>query len=442
MGTVHQSGRVTAEEQLMALDRAHVWRPYTSSEDHEQRSLFFVERAEGPWLIAPDGRRVLDASGSWWCNNLGHGHPRLRQALTKQADRLMHCTFAAATHEPACRLAAELTEAAPDGLNRVFFSDDGSTSVEVALKIAFQYWQQNGRPRRNRFVSLPGAYHGDTLGAMSVGAVDEFTGLFRPLLFDARRPPEPVDHQWEPVFDHLFQMLRREADEIVAVIVEPVVQGAAGMRMYPPQLLSALREETKRADVFLIADEVFTGFGRTGPMWACDHAEAAPDLLCTAKGLSGGMLPFAATLATDRIYEGFRGDKNRALMHGHTFFGNPLGAAVAREVLAIYRDEDILQRARPQAAKLAEGIAAMAEVAGVSAPRSLGMCAAFDVGAAGYMGRVGWRISHAALELGAHLRPLGNTVYVVPPLNIESADLGLLLEIVRESTERVLRSIP
>jgi len=431
---------VSSDDELIALDRAYLWRPYTSSDDHEGRSLFVVDRAEGAWLIGSDGRRVLDASGSWWCNNLGHGHPRLRAALARQAERLMHCTLAAATHEPASRLAAELVGVAPDGLNRVFYSDDGSTSVEVALKIAFQYWQQNGRPARQRFLALPGAYHGDTLGTMSVGDVDEFTGVFRSLFFDVRRPPDAVDHQWEPVFENLFTLLRESADQVAAVIVEPIVQGAAGMRMYPPELLAALREETKRADTFLIADEVFTGFGRTGPMWACDHAGITPDLLCTAKGLSGGVLPFAATLATDRIYDGFRGDKSRALMHGHTFCGNPLGAAVAREVLAIYRDEDILRAAAPKAAKLAERTESMTEVPGVTAPRSLGMCAAFEVGAPGYMGTIGWQISDAALELGAHLRPLGNTVYVIPPLNIENDDLDRLLDIVRESTERVLRS--
>ena len=354
----------------------------------------------------------------------------------------MHCTFAAATHEPAVRLAAELVDVAPDGLRRVFFSDNGSTSVEVALKMAFQYWQQNGRPRRKRFLSLPGAYHGDTLGAMSAGRVDAFSSVFRPLLFEVERPPEPIDGQWEPVFDRLLEMIRTGAEELAGVIVEPVVQGAAGMRMYPPELLAAVREETQRADIFLIADEVFTGFGRTGPMWASEHARVAPDLLCTAKGLSGGMLPFAATLATDRIYEGFRGDKSRALMHGHTFCANPLGAAVAREVLAIYREERILESAAPKARKLAAGIAAMTEVAGVTAPRALGMCAAFEVGAAGYMGTLGWRISDVALDLGAHLRPLGNTVYLVPPLNIEDADLERLLQVVRESTERVLRTTP
>ncbi|UCF48444.1 MAG: adenosylmethionine--8-amino-7-oxononanoate transaminase [Myxococcales bacterium] len=427
-----------SDDELIALDRAHLWRPYTSSDDHEKRPLFVVDRAEGPWLIGSDGRRILDASGSWWCNNLGHGHPRLRAALARQSEQLMHCTLAAATHEPASRLAAELVEVAPAGLNRVFYSDNGSTAVEVALKIAFQYWRQNGCPERNRFLALPGAYHGDTLGTMSAGAVDEFTSVFRPLLFNVQRPPEPIDHRWEPVFDELAALLRNDADRIAGVIVEPLVQGAAGMRMYPAELLTALREETERAGTLLIADEVFTGFGRTGPMWACDHAGITPDLLCTAKGLSGGVLPFSATLATERIYDGFRGDKSRALMHGHTFCGNPLGAAVAREVLAIYRDDDILEAAKPKAARLAERIQDMVEVPGVTAPRSLGMCGAFEVGESGYMGTIGWQISDAALGLGAHLRPLGNTVYVVPPLNIDNADLERLLDIVRESTERVL----
>ena len=429
---------MSSDDELVALDRAHLWRPYTSSNDHEARPLLVVDRAEGPWLIGRDGQRVLDASGSWWCNNLGHGHPRLRDAIARQSERMMHCTLAEATHEPAARLAGELVGVAPDGLTRVFYSDNGSTAVEVALKIAFQYWQQNGRPERQRFLALPGAYHGDTIGAMSAGDVDEFASVFRPLMFEVQRPSDVVDQEWEPVFSQLFALLRDKADEIAGVIVEPMVQGAAGMRMYPAALLARLHEETKRADTFLIADEVFTGLGRTGPMWACDHAGIAPDLLCTAKGLSGGVLPFSATLATERIYDGFRGDKTRALMHGHTFCGNPIGAAIAREVLAIYRDDDILESAAPKAAALAARVERMAEIPGVTAPRALGMCAAFDVGAPGYMGTVGWEISEVALELGAHLRPLGNTLYVVPPLNIEDADLEHLLDIVRESTERVL----
>lgn len=433
---------MASDDELIRLDRAHLWRPYTSSEDHETRPLFVVDRAEGPWLMGADGRRVLDASGSWWCNNLGHGHPRLRKALLRQSERLMHCTLAAATHEPASRLAAELVEVAPVGLTRVFYSDDGSTAVEVALKIAFQYWQQNGRPERRRFLALPGAYHGDTLGTMSAGAVNEFSGIFRPLLFDVKRPPDPVDNDWAPVFEQLLSLLRQGADQIAAVIVEPIVQGAAGMRMYPAELLAALRTETRRLDTFLIADEVFTGMGRTGPMWACEHAGIAPDLLCTAKGLSGGVLPFAATLATDRIYDGFRGDKSRSLMHGHTFCGNPLGAALAREVLAIYREDRILEAAKPKALRLAKRIESMTEVRGVTGARALGMCAAFEVGDRGYMGTTGWQISDVALQLGAHLRPLGNTVYLIPPLNIEVADLDRLIDIVRESAERVLVRAP
>lgn len=427
-----------SDDELLALDRRHVWRPYTSSEDHETRPPFIVDRAEGPWLIGPAGRRILDASGSWWCNNLGHGHARLREALNRQAERLMHVTFGGATHEPAIRLAVELAAATPGGLERVFFSDNGSTSVEVALKIAFQYWQQNGRTERDLFLTLPGAYHGDTLGAMSVGAVDAFSGVFQPLLFETARPSEPIDGDWEPVFEELLTRLRRDGDRIAGVIVEPVVQGAAGMRMYSPALLADLREATTKADTFLIADEVFTGFGRTGPMWASDHAGISPDLLCTAKGLSGGVLPFAATLATDRIYDGFRGGKEHALMHGHTFFGNPLGAAVALEVLAVYRSEQILERAEPKAAHLADAIRELGSLRGVRNPRALGMCAAFDVGETGYMGTTGWEISEAALELGAHLRPLGNTIYVVPPLNIDDDDLDRLLHIVRQATERVL----
>ena len=431
---------MSSPDDLVALDRRHLWRPYTSSEDHANKPLLVVERAEGPWLIGADGRRVLDASGSWWCNNLGHGHPAIRRAINAQAERLMHCTLAAATHEPAVRLAAELAAVAPKGLTRVFYSDNGSTAVEVALKIAFQYWQQNGHPERTRFLALPGAYHGDTIGAMSVGAVDDFSAVFRPLMFEVSRPREPVEGDWTPVFEELFSMLRARGDQTAAVIVEPIVQGAAGMRMYPADLLGALRREADRVGALLIADEVFTGFGRTGPMWACEHAEVTPDLLCTAKGLSGGMLPFAATLATERVYDAFRGDKRRALMHGHTFCGNPLGAAAALAVLSIYRDEGTLRAARPKAEMVARAIESMTDVPGVTRPRALGMCGAFDVGESGYMGEVGWRISDVALELGAHLRPLGNTVYIVPPLNIEDEDLAKLLHIVRASTERVLRS--
>ncbi|NOY92501.1 MAG: adenosylmethionine--8-amino-7-oxononanoate transaminase [Deltaproteobacteria bacterium] len=426
-------------EALLAADRRHLWRPYTSSDDHESMEPLTVVRAEGPYLITDTGERVLDGSGAWWCNNLGHGHPRLRRALVQQAETLMHCSMAGTLHEAATRLAQELSEVAPAGLTRVFYSDDGSTSVEVGLKMAFQYWQQNGRPERKRFLALPAAYHGDTFGAMSVGGVEAFHGVFESLFFEVFRPPSPAPGEsFEPVIDALCRELERAEGEIAGVIVEPMIQGAAGMRVWPAELLRRLYEATRRADTFLIADEVFTGFGRTGPMWASDHANVAPDILCSAKGLSGGVLPFAATLATERVFDGFRGGKQRALMHGHTFFGNPLGAAIAREVLAIYREEKILEHAAERARELAAGFAEMAEIPGVRRARSLGMVAALDLGEDGYLGEAGWRVQREARARGVQLRPLGDTVYVVPPLNIQRGELASLLRATHDSVASAL----
>jgi adenosylmethionine-8-amino-7-oxononanoate aminotransferase len=441
---------MSLRDELIALDRRAVWRPYTSSEDHERLDPIVVASAEGPHLIDVDGRRYLDGSGSWWCNNLGHGHPRLRAALARQAEQLMHCTFAGVTHEPAARLAGELLDVAPEGLARVFYSDDGSTSVEVALKMAFQYWQQNGRPERTRFLVLPGAYHGDTFGSMSVSAVDAFSGVFRPLLFETERlADEDAEGGFGAVADAVERRLAEDGEKIAALVVEPLVQGAAGMRVYPPAILRRFREATARADTFLVCDEVFTGFGRTGSFWASSQAGITPDLLCTAKGLSGGMLPFAATLATSRIYDGFRGDKRRALMHGHTFCGNPLGAAVAREVLAIFREERVLEGVPARARRITAAFDALGELPGVRRTRSLGMVAAADLEATapsaratpdggGYFGALGWAVHEEAKKRGAHLRPLGNTIYIVPPLNIPEADLEALLEIVRDSVGAAL----
>ncbi len=428
------------KNKLRAVDRERIWRPYTAVEDHARREMLVVAGAEGPWLIDDQGRRVLDGSGSWWCSNLGHGHPRLRRALVEQAERLMHCSFGDTLHESAVLLAQELVEVAPKGLERVFYSDDGSTSVEVAAKMAFQYWQQNGRPARTKFLALPGGYHGDTVGAMSLSAVDAFSSVFAPLLFDVKRPEGPVENDWAPVFEGLEHLIRTEHENIAAVVVEPVLQGAAGMRIYPPEFLRQLRLWTREVDTFLICDEVFTGFGRTGPMWGSEHAQIEPDFICTAKGLSGGVLPFAATLTTPRVYDGFRGGKARAFMHGHTFYGNPLGAAVAREVLAIYTEENILEEAMHKAERLAARLAQLGSFDGVHHARSLGMVAALEVGQPGYLGESGWKVAEHALTMGALLRPLGNTVYIVPPLNIEDEALEALLSILERAVVAALDS--
>lgn len=416
---------------ILALDRRYVWRPYTSSIDHETGDDLVVAGAEGCFLIDEDGRRLLDGTSSWWTSNLGYGHPRLSAALKGQVDTLAHVAMAGATHRRAAELAEALVARAPKGdrkLARAFFSDDGSTSVEAALKMAFQYWAQNGRPERTRFVALPGAYHGDTIGAMSVGALEEVGRVFAPLLKGLNEGETPQNEdEWERAITALERILEEKADEIAAVIVEPLVLGAAGMRMYSEALLRRIRAACDRADTFLIADEVFTGFGRTGAFWACERAGVVPDLLCAAKGLSGGLLPFAATLATDRIFEGFRGDGSRALLHGHTFYGNPLGAAVALEVLRIFEDEGILESLPAKERAIRGAFDELSKLPGTSAPRVLGMIGAIDIGPGGYLGTKGWDVHRYAKKEGVLLRPLGDTVYVVPPLTISEAELATLL---------------
>jgi adenosylmethionine---8-amino-7-oxononanoate aminotransferase len=415
-------------DDLVSLSRRYVWPPYTPPERHEAQPPLVIVEALGPWLVDADGRRYLDGISSWWACTLGHRHPRLTRALVEQLGRLDHVGAGGITHPAVAQLAAELVAVAPRGLSRAHFSDDGSTAVEVAIKIAFQYWQQNGRPARRRFIALAAAYHGDTLGAASLAGVAEFFTVFGPLLFDVVRPP--ANESWDEMVAALEELARRHRDELAGIIVEPAIQGAGGMRLVPAEVLARLRAVADEVDAFLIADEVFTGYGRTGAMWGCDLAGVAPDLLCTAKGFTGGMTPMAATLATDRIYDGFRaaGGVSRALMHGHTFCGHPLGAAVAREVLAIYREEKILEGIGPRAAQIGARFARFGEKAGVLRWRSLGMVGALDLGSGGYGGRAGWRFYEAALRHGLYLRPLGDTVYLCPPFTIGEAELALLLD--------------
>ncbi len=432
-----------SRDEIVALDRAHVWHPYTAA-DASAPSLV-IARAEGAWLYDVDGRAYLDGNSSWYVAGLGHRHPRLVRALVAQAERLAHTSLAGVTHEPAARLAEELVQVAPPGLSRVFFSDDGSTAVEAAVKLAVQFFAQNGRPEKRRFVALDGGYHGDTAGACSLGGVPAFRDAFAPILFEAVHVPAPVDGEAEEApyaraFAAVEELLARDGDGIAAVVVEPIVQGAGGMRIYPPRFLAHLRALTAARDVLLIADEVFTGYGRTGPMWACAHAEVAPDLLCTAKSFSGGMLPMAATLASERVFAGFRGGRARAFLHGHSFTGNPLGAAVAREVLAVFRDEDVLGRAVAKAARLAALADELRAVDGVVRARSLGMVCAVDLaGGGGYFGQAGWRVWDAGLERGAYLRPLGDTAYLTPPINIPDEDLERLCAVFAESVRAALR---
>ncbi|MCP5059854.1 MAG: adenosylmethionine--8-amino-7-oxononanoate transaminase [bacterium] len=427
-------------DRIVALDKQRVWHPYTPMDRYRAEvDPIVVARAEGPYLWDVDGSRLIDANSSWWVASLGHNHPRLVQALKDQADRNCHTALAGMTHRPASELAERICAVAPDGLEHVFYSDDGSTAVEVALKVTLQYWAQAGQSKRKHFVALQEAFHGETLGVTAIGGVDVFRAPFKGAVLENFFVPTSTQAGGlEPAVTALRSVLDTHGHELAAVVVEPVVQGASGMQMYDPAYLREARALCDRHDVFLIFDEVFTGYGRTGPMWAAEHAGVLPDILCTAKGFSGGMLPMAATLVTPRLFEGFLGEADRAFYYGHSFCGNPLGSAVAVEVLKVYEEEKILDRAKPKAERIAKAFRALEALPAVARTRSRGMIGALDLaGDDGYLARAGWRIYDEARRRGAYLRPMGNVVYVAPPLNIEDDVLDELLGIVADSIEAV-----
>ena len=416
------------------LDQRHLWHPFTQQRDWCAEEPLVIERAEGTDLITADGRRLIDGVSSLWCNVHGHRHPLIDAAVELQLERVSHSTMLGLTHPGAARLAARLVEIAPPGLSRVFYSDSGSTAAEIALKMAFQYWQQRGgqHVRRTSFVNLRGAYHGDTIGSVSVGGIDLFHSTYRPLLF-ASHTAEPGDAA------DLERILAANEEEIAAVIVEPLVQGAAGMLVHPPGYLGAVRELCDRYGVLLICDEVATGFGRTGTMFACEQERVAPDLLCVAKGLTGGYLPLAATLATERIYEGFLGapEEHRTFFHGHTFTGNPLACAAALANLEVFERERTLVRLQPKIRLLAELLAEVAEMPQVAEVRGLGFMVGIDLGQREPAQRLGHKVVLEARERGAVIRPLGDVIVLMPPLSISAEDLSDLVRITAESIEAV-----
>jgi adenosylmethionine-8-amino-7-oxononanoate aminotransferase len=413
---------------LVEADRAHLWHPFTQQGEWAREDPVIIERAEGTDLVDTQGRRYIDGVSSLWCNVHGHRHPRIDAAIRDQLDRVAHSTMLGLSHPSAIELAQRLVEVAPPGLTRVFYSDSGSTATEIALKMAFQYWRQQGDERRTRFVSLREAYHGDTIGSVSVGGIDLFHATYRPLLFDTLSAA-PGD------IDSMRALFEAHPGEIAAVIMEPLVQGAAGMIVHPEGYLRAVRELCDEHDTLLICDEVAVGFGRTGRMWACEHEDVAPDLLCTAKGITGGYLPLAATLATERVYQGFLGDHAdfRTFFHGHTYTGNPLACAAALATLDVFEQERTLERLAPKIAllgELLEPIAAMPEVAEV---RRRGFMTGIELVEQPTELRMGHRVTLEARARGAIVRPLGDTIVLMPPLAISEADLTRLLEIVGES---------
>jgi adenosylmethionine-8-amino-7-oxononanoate aminotransferase len=415
---------------LAAADRAHLWHPFTQQQGWIEEEPLIVDRAEGTDLIDVDGKRYIDGVSSLWCNVHGHGHPRIDAALRDQLDRVAHSTMLGLSHRPGIELARRLSELAPPGLTRVFYSDSGSTATEIALKMAFQYWRQRGDQRRNRFVSLRMAYHGDTIGSVSVGGIDLFHSLYRPLLFDALHA-EPGDAA------DMERVLSEHPGEVAAVILEPLVQGAAGMLVHPEGYLRAVRELCDRHDVLLIADEVATGFGRTGRMFACEHEGVAPDLLCLAKGISGGYLPLAATLASERIYAGFLGrfEEFRTFFHGHTYTGNPLACAAALASLDVFAEERTLEHLQRKIELLEQLLAPVAAHPQVREVRRRGFMTGIELTEQPLAARIGHRVTLEARRRGAVIRPLGDVIVLMPPLAISEGDLTRLVAITAEAID-------
>ena len=421
--------------EVAQLDHDHLWHPFTQQRGWTEEEPVVIERAEGTDLIDADGNRYIDGTSSLWCNVHGHRHPTIDGAIREQLDRVAHSTMLGLTHGPAAELASRLVEVAPPGLTRVFYSDAGSTATEIALKMAFQYWRQRGgqHARRTSFIGLAEGYHGDTIGAVSLGGIDLFHGAYEPLLFPKHCVPAGDAAALEAT-------LERHGEEVAAVIVEPLVQGAGGILVQPPGYLRRVRELCDRHDVLMICDEVATGFGRTGTMFACEQERVSPDLLCLGKGLTNGYMPLAATLATERIYEGFLGEHEeyRTFFHGHTFTGNPLACAAAIASLEVFDAEHTLVRIQPKIRLLHELLAEIAAMDEVSEVRGRGLMVGIDLGEHDPGLRLGHRVTLAARRRGAVVRPLGDTIVLMPPLAISKRDLSRLVSITAESIREAI----
>ncbi len=430
----------------LTLDRAHLWHPFTQMKIHEADPPVPVIGGEGCDLLLANGERVLDGISSWWTCLHGHGHPRLVSALERHAAKLDHAMFAGFTHEPALELVARLRPKLPRNLTRAFFSDDGSTAVEVALKMAFQAQLQRGEQGRVRFGALRGGYHGDTLGAVGVGELENFmTGLFSPLLLACDRLEVPEDPRqeiqpdltgWPARLDAAREDIRAffhvHGGRLAAFIAEPLIQCAGGMRMWPPELLQELRAQCDAHGVYLILDEVATGFGRTGTFLACEQVGVAPDLLCLSKGLTGGMLPLSMTWATEAIYDQFWGEpaSGRAFLHGHSYTANPTACAVACASLALFDDEPVLANAGSLHEAMKAAFTALASHPGIRQARvlgTIGACRLVDPAtgqAHDPQARIGWHLHRRALEHGLLVRPIGDCLYLLPPLNTPAKRLA------------------
>jgi adenosylmethionine-8-amino-7-oxononanoate aminotransferase len=442
-------------ETLRAWDRAHVWHPFTPHSVYPDESPLMIVAGEGNYLIDAEGRRYLDGVASIWCNLFGHRKSEIDEAIRQQLGRIAHSTFLGNAGAPAVELAHRLIELAPEGLTRVFYSDNGSTAVEVALKMALQYWRQSGTAggeKRSKFLALENAYHGDTVGAVSVGGIDLFHARFGPLLFETFRAPSPYCYRC-PVgkdpetchtecLEEFERTLRIHSEEIAAVVLEPGFQGAGGIVPFPEGYLKKVRELTEEVGTLLILDEVASGMGRSGKMFVCEKEGVVPDFLCIAKGLTGGYLPLAATLTTERVFEAFKGppEEGRTFFHGHTYTGNALGAAAALATLDLFESEKVFEELPSKIELFRQKVSEFSSLPCVGDTRQYGLAAGIELVADKEAKepfpaseRMGMKVCRACVAKGVFLRPLGDTIVLMPPLSITHDEIGRLVEVVAES---------
>ncbi len=439
------------QKRLLALDRRHIWHPYTRADAAEP---LVIASGSGAVLRTADGRQIIDAISSWWVNLFGHGNPRIAEAIARQASELEHVIFAGYTHEPAIRVAEQLAAMLPGDLNRVFFSDNGSTSVEVALKIAWQYWQNIGMPQRQRIMVFDGGYHGDTLGAMSVGASSNFFEAWKRQLVPCDVMPYPatwiddadVDSHEAASLAKIDEFLDRHGNEVAAMILEPLVQGASGMRMARASFIATVVERLRAFDVLVIFDEVMTGFGRTGTRFACEQVGVAPDMICLSKGLTGGFLPMSVTVVSDRLHETFQGvDPALMFCHGHSYTANPLGCAAALATFGLLNQPDTTESWKRIETAHRTGIQNVLSVEGVVCGRVLGTIAAMElqVDDPGYQSQIGRKLSAWFRKQNENpesvlVRPLGNVIYLLPPYCITDQQLELAWQAINDAVHEYL----
>lgn len=445
---------MTNNQHWMQRDLKVLWHPCTQMKDHEQLPIIPIEKGEGVWLHDFDGNKYIDAVSSWWVNIFGHSNPYINKALSNQAESLEHVILGGFTHKPVIELAEKLVEITPAGLDKCFFADNGSSAIEVALKMSFHYWKNKGKSEKTRFISLSNSYHGETIGALSVGDVALYKETYEPLLLktiNAKTPDCfncPDDMTWEEYctqqFQHMEQTLAKHAHEACAVIVEPLVQCAGNMRMYHPIYLELLREACDRHGVHLIADEIAVGFGRTGTMFACEQANITPDFMCISKGLTAGYLPLAVTLTTDEIYEAFydKYETLKAFLHSHSYTGNPLGCSVALATLELFKQNDTINNNRSLAEKMRTATAHLAEHPNVAEIRQTGMIQAIELvkdkktrEQFDWKERRGLRVFQHGLKNQALLRPLGNVIYLMPPYVITEEQIQHLADVITSGIE-------